>query len=46
MDDGETEEFGPGDFMRVEPGHDAWVLGDDPCVVLDRAGFGDYAKPA
>ncbi|MEV7674544.1 cupin domain-containing protein [Streptomyces sp. NPDC088752] len=46
MDDGETEEFGPGDFMRVEPGHDAWVLGGESCVVLDRAGFGDYAKPA
>ncbi|MFZ4299765.1 cupin domain-containing protein [Streptomyces cinereoruber] len=46
MDDGETEEFGPGDFMQVEPGHDAWVLDDEPCVVLDWAGFGDYAKPA
>ncbi len=45
-DDGETEEFGPGDFTRVEPGHDAWVLGDESCVVLDWVGFGDYAKPA
>lgn len=46
MEDGVTEEFGPGDFMRVEPGHDAWVLDDEACGVLDRAGFGDYAKPA
>ncbi|MFJ4868760.1 cupin domain-containing protein [Streptomyces sp. NPDC088757] len=43
MDDGETEEFGPGDFMRIDPGHDAWVLDDEPCVALDWAGFGDCA---
>ncbi|MEU8519973.1 cupin domain-containing protein [Streptomyces sp. NBC_01216] len=43
MDDGESAELGPGDFMAVTPGHDAWVLGDEPCVALDWAGFGDYA---
>ncbi|MER6998295.1 cupin domain-containing protein [Streptomyces sp. NPDC000410] len=46
MDDGESSELGPGDFMAVTPGHDAWVLGDEPCVVLDWVGFGEYAKPA
>ncbi|WP_236239976.1 cupin domain-containing protein [Streptomyces sp. CC228A] len=45
MDDGEAVELGPGDFMAVAPGHDAWVVGDEPCVMLDWAGFGDYAKP-
>ncbi|MET9321247.1 cupin domain-containing protein [Streptomyces sp. NPDC003038] len=45
MDDGESGEAGPGDFIQVAPGHDAWTLGDEPCVVLDWAGFGDYAKP-
>lgn len=44
MDDGTKEEFGPGDFMICDPGHDAWVDGDEPCVVVDWAGFGDYAK--
>ncbi|MGW0119736.1 cupin domain-containing protein [Streptomyces sp. NPDC003327] len=44
MDDGEESEFGAGDFMQVTPGHDAWVLGDDPCVALDWVGFGDYAR--
>ncbi|WP_033218091.1 cupin domain-containing protein [Kitasatospora phosalacinea] len=45
MDDGEAEEFGPGDFMLCSPGHDAWVVGDEPCVVLDWQGYADYAKP-
>lgn len=44
MDDGERMEFGPGDFMTAAPGHDAWIVGDEPCVVVDWHGFGDYAK--
>ncbi|MEU6232557.1 cupin domain-containing protein [Kitasatospora sp. NPDC047058] len=44
MDDGQEAEFGPGDFMICPPGHDAWVLGDEPCVALDWQGFVDYAK--
>ncbi|MFK0232344.1 cupin domain-containing protein [Streptomyces vinaceus] len=46
MDDGASEEYGPGDFMQVEPGHDAWVLGDEQCVAVDWTGFGAYAQPA
>ncbi|MFE0698753.1 cupin domain-containing protein [Streptomyces sp. NPDC058872] len=45
MDDGEAVEFGPGDFMEIEPGHDGWVLGDEPCVIVDWAGYSDYALP-
>ncbi|MFI1180790.1 cupin domain-containing protein [Streptomyces sp. NPDC020799] len=44
MDDGEESEFRPGDLMVCPPGHDAWVLGDEPCVVVDWQGYGDYAK--
>ena len=44
MDDGEEMEYGPGDFAAMAPGHDAWVLGDEPCVVIDWQGFADYAK--
>jgi mannose-6-phosphate isomerase-like protein (cupin superfamily) len=44
MDDGEEMEFGPGDFMVAPPGHDAWIVGDEPCVVIDWQGFADYAK--
>ncbi|MET9215991.1 MULTISPECIES: cupin domain-containing protein [unclassified Nocardia] len=44
MDDGEQQEFGPGDLMVVPPGHDAWVVGDEACVMLDWQGVADYAK--
>ncbi|WP_327256386.1 cupin domain-containing protein [Streptomyces sp. NBC_01244] len=45
MDDGDSIEAQPGDFVQIDPGHDAWVLGDEPCVVLDWQGYGDFAKP-
>jgi quercetin dioxygenase-like cupin family protein len=44
MDDGEEMEYGPGDFAVMDPGHDAWTVGDEPCVVIDWQGFADYAK--
>ena len=44
MDDGQQEEFGPGDYAVIPPGHDAWIVGDEPCVVIDWQGFADYAK--
>ncbi len=44
MDDGEEMEYGPGDFFTMAPGHDAWIVGDEPCVVIDWQGFADYAK--
>jgi ethanolamine utilization protein EutQ (cupin superfamily) len=47
MDDGTEAEAGPGDVVHIEPGHDAWIVGDEPCVFLD---FGttvaQYAKRA
>jgi quercetin dioxygenase-like cupin family protein len=44
MDDGEETDFGPGDFSVIPPGHDAWIVGDEPCVVIDWQGFTEYAK--
>ena len=47
MDDGTQGEVGPGDVFVCEPGHDAWVIGDEACVALDFAqGIANYAKPA
>lgn len=43
MDDGDELEFGPGDFAVIPPGHDAWIVGTDPCVFVDWQGFADYA---
>ena len=45
MDDGTEGEAGPGDAIVISPGHDAWVVGDETCVVLDWSGSADYAKP-
>jgi hypothetical protein len=33
--DGVTVEVGPGDAFEASAGHDAWVLGEEPCVALD-----------
>src|SRR6516164_5960454 len=44
MDDGSEEEFGPGDISLLPPGHDAWVVGDVPVVVVDISGMEHYAK--
>jgi quercetin dioxygenase-like cupin family protein len=44
MDDGEEATYAAGDFMVCPPGHDAWIVGDEACVVVDWQGFADYAK--
>jgi class 3 adenylate cyclase len=41
MEDGEEVAFQPGDVMDIPPGHDAWVVGDEPAVILDFAGNAD-----
>ncbi len=45
MDDGTEKEIGAGDVLVIPPGHDAWVVGDEPVVVLDISGRVEYAKP-
>src|SRR6185503_17730049 len=35
MDDGTEAEAGPGAVVTIEPGHDAWVVGDEACVFVD-----------
>src|SRR5689334_21827854 len=44
MDDGSEREFGPGDTFHMPPGHDAWIVGDETCVLLDFGGLKGYAK--
>lgn len=44
MDNGTESEVGPGDVMDIPPGHDAWVVGNEPCVSIDFAGGATYAK--
>src|SRR5690348_5148113 len=35
MADGSEFEIGPGDLFSIPPGHDAWIVGDEPCVHVD-----------
>jgi hypothetical protein len=44
MDDGTELECRPGDVSLLPSGHDAWVVGDEPAVVVDFQGMIDYAK--
>ena len=44
MDDGSETEVGPGSAIVIPPGHDAWIVGDEPCVFLDFTGAAQYAK--
>ncbi|MGW9132929.1 cupin domain-containing protein [Streptomyces sp. NPDC055681] len=44
MDDGEEQDFTPGDLLSVPPGHDAWVVGESPCVFIDWYGCTEQAK--
>jgi quercetin dioxygenase-like cupin family protein len=43
MDDGTEREFGPGEVSYVPPGHDAWVVGNEPLVAIDFTGMKKYA---
>jgi quercetin dioxygenase-like cupin family protein len=38
MADGEEVELKAGDAFVVGPGHDAWVVGEEPCVTVDFSG--------
>jgi hypothetical protein len=44
MDDGTELECKAGDVSLLPVGHDAWVVGDEPVVVVDFQGMVDYAK--
>lgn len=44
MDDGSEFDCGPGDVSFLPSGHDAWVVGDEPAIVVDFQGMADYAR--
>ena len=43
MDDGRVIEMRAGDVFYIPPGHDSWVVGDEPYVSLHFLGADDYA---
>jgi hypothetical protein len=44
MADGQEFETGPGEVAVIEPGHDAWVVGEEPVTLVDWGGAAHYAK--
>lgn len=46
MDDGAEYTVRAGEAAAIPPGHDAWVVGDEPVVFVDFQGMADYAKQA
>ncbi len=43
-DDGTEMTIRAGDVLVIEPGHDAWTVGDEACVLFDT-GVAASAKP-
>jgi hypothetical protein len=43
MDDGRVFEMRGGDLFYIPPGHDSWVVGDEPYVSLHFSGADTYA---
>lgn len=47
IDEGEDQEFGPNAVVDIPPGHDTWVVGDEPLTIVDMGGHSaDFALPA
>lgn len=46
MEDGLSLEIPPKAVFEIPPGHDAWVVGDEPWVTIDFAGMRSYARSA
>ncbi|MGE0000022.1 MAG: cupin domain-containing protein [Ilumatobacteraceae bacterium] len=43
-DDGSEARISAGDVYDIAPGHDAWVVGSDPVIVVEFQGAATYAK--
>ncbi len=46
MIDGSEFDLNPGDVSTLPAGHDAWVLGNKPAVLVDWFGATNFAKAA
>ena len=44
MDDGQVIDLGPGDLFEIGPGHDSWVVGDEPYVSIHLMGADTYTR--
>ena len=44
MDNGDEMDFEAGDFVTIPPGHDGWVVGDEPVVAISFDGKVERVK--
>lgn len=44
LNDGTEIECKPGEVSLIPPGHDAWVVGNEPVVLIDFQGMTNFAK--
>ena len=44
MEDGSEAEMRPGEIASIPPGHDAWVVGDEPAVTIDWVGASVWGR--
>jgi hypothetical protein len=44
MDDGAEMTTVAGDVLEIPPGHDGWVVGNEPVVFIDFLGMANYAR--
>ena len=42
IDDGSQQDFSKNDVMLLPPGHDAWTVGNEPCVFVEFSRGNDY----
>ncbi len=45
LEDGTSLDIGPREAFEIPPGHDAWVVGDEPWDSVDFAGMRAFARP-
>lgn len=45
-EDGASRTTGPGEAYDIPPGHDSWVVGDEPCVTMDFRGVRGWGRSA
>jgi class 3 adenylate cyclase len=44
-DEGVERTIGPHEAFDIEPGHDGWVVGEEPCVFIEFHGVREWGKP-
>lgn len=44
-DEGAQRTIGPHEAFEIQPGHDGWVAGEEPCIFIEFHGVREWGKP-